>query len=160
MRSGGSSRSPYSRRSGALILFLSVSWVACHGGDPEHRPDAFLRAQLGLTDEDRVQMVTLTGGAREHAFPDSVRVAAGTWVQFVTDDWRIHEVVFEVDSLGAEARAFLQRTDQVASPPLVDLDSRFVVSFEGAPPGRYPYRLEGNAGAGRGVVVVSDERIR
>jgi hypothetical protein len=47
-----------------------------------------------------------------------------------------------------------ERTDQVASPPLLRLDSRYVVDFEGGPPGRYPYLLEGSGAAGRGVVVV------
>lgn len=143
-----------------LLTCVALTVPGCRRGDPEHRPDALLRAQLGLTDDDRVHVVTLTGGNREHAYPDSMIVPTGAYVQFVTADWRIHEVAFEVDALSPAAWRFLERTDQVASPPLIDRDSRFVVSFEGAPAGRYPYVLEGNAGPGRGVVMVTDEQGR
>lgn len=160
MRSGGSSRPIPPRCLGALVVCLSALWPACRSRDPEHRPDAFLRAELGLTDDDRVHVITLTGGNSEHANPDSVSVPVGAYVQFVTDDWRIHEVIFDLESVGPSARGFLRRTEQLASPPLVDRDSRFLVSFDGAPPGRYPYRLEGNARPGRGVVVVVGEPSR
>jgi hypothetical protein len=78
------------------------------------------------------------------------------WVQFVSGDWFVHELAFEMDSLGTSARVFLMDTDQIESPPLLQRDARFVVSFEGAPPGRYPYLLQGNGRAGRGVIVVAD----
>jgi len=73
-------------------------------------------------------------------------------------DWRVHEVRFQLDSLSTEARAFLVATDQVDSPPLVDLHARFVVSFADAPPGRYPFAVVGNGAAGSGVVVVQATR--
>ena len=85
---------------------------------------------------------------------------AGSYVQFVTADWFVHEVLFDRDSLGAEARSFLERTDQMASPPLLKQDSRYVISFEGAPPGRYPYVMEGNGRPGRGLIVVADSLVR
>ncbi len=61
-----------------------------------------------------------------------------------------------MDSLGAEARAFLRETDQVASPPLLDRDTRYVISTAGAPPGRYPFVVEGNGRPARGALVVLD----
>jgi hypothetical protein len=98
--------------------------------------------------------VTVTGGEAELAEPALDSVEVGSWLQFVTTDWLVHEVLFELDSLPPEARAFLERTDQTASPPLLHQDARFVVSFAAAPPGRYPYRLEGNGRPGSGVLVV------
>ena len=149
------------RRFGVLLASLAIAVGACGKGvDPEHRPDPLLRAQLGLTEDDRVRSVTLTGGNREHAYPDSVSVRPGAYVQFVTSDWRIHEVRFDREALSAAALGFLERTDQMESPPLIERDSRFVVSFEGAPAGRYPYVLEGNAAGGRGIVVVVDDQAR
>ena len=56
--------------------------------------------------------------------------------------------------MSAAARTFLEETMQVASPPLLQRDARFVLTFADAPPGRYPYRLEGNREEGRGVIVV------
>jgi plastocyanin len=113
-----------------------------------------LQAELGLTLEDRVHRVRLAGGEVERADPLRVSIEPGAYVEFVTTDWMIHEVIFELDSLSAKQRAFLEHTDQIASPPLIQLDSRYVLAFEGAPPGRYVYRLEGNGRAGRGVILV------
>lgn len=136
------------------LLVVGLLLAACRATDTEARPDDVLRRQLGMTDADRVRTVTLSGGETEQADPALDSVEVGTWVQFVTSDWFVHEVVFDVDSLGGAARAFLERTDQLASPPLLHLDARYVVSFADAPPGRYPYRLEGNGRPGRGAIVV------
>jgi plastocyanin len=141
----------------ALCLLLLTS--ACGKGvPPELRPDDVLRAQLGLTDADEVHRVTLTGGDVEVLDPVETSIPAGAWVEFLTADGRIHEVSFEIDSLGAEARDFLERTDQVSSPPLVNKGARFVVSFRNAPEGRYPFRAAGNERPARGVVVVVPSR--
>lgn len=125
--------------------------------DPELVPDSILQAELGLDDRDRVFGIVLLGGEREQADPAEVVIEGDAFVEFVTGDWLVHEVRFEVDSLAPEARAFLEDSDQVDSPPLLRQDSRFVVDFTGAPRGRYPYRLEGNGAPGRGVVVLVDK---
>ena len=138
----------------SALLLLSC------GADPKLQPDEVLQSELGLTLRDRVHRITLTGGEAERAEPVAVSVAPGAYVEFITADWFVHEVIFTADSLGAEQRAFLERTDQVASPPLVHRDSRYVLAFEGAPAGRYPYTIEGNGRAGRGVIVVGDPEAR
>ena len=141
---------------GALVL----GNVACSQPDPELVPDDVLRRELGLTEEDRVYTVTISGGKIEVADPVIDSVPAGSYVQFVTADWFVHEILFDADNLGSEARAFLEHTDQMASPPLLQQNSRYVVSFEGAPPGRYPYAVEGNGRPGRGLIVVADSLVR
>jgi len=123
--------------------------------DPSLQPDTLLQAELGLTLQDQVHRIALTGGPVERADPAALSIEPGSYVEFVTTDWLIHEVVFDTDSLAADQLAFLQRTDQVASPPLIDRDSRYVLSFVGAPPGRYAFRLEGNGRPARGVIVVA-----
>ena len=90
----------------------------------------------------------------ELAAPRATTIQPGAYLEFVTGDWLVHEIIFELDSLLPDARAFLERTDQVASPPMLRLDSRFVVDFEGSPPGRYPFVVEGSGAPGHGVVVV------
>lgn len=124
--------------------------------DPDTEPDEVLQAELGLTLSDRVHRVMLTGGPTERSDPVAISIEPGAYVEFVTTDWLIHEVIFETDSLAGERRSFLERTDQVASPPLINRESRYVLSFEGAPPGRYPYTIEGNGGTGRGLIIVTD----
>jgi plastocyanin len=139
------------------LLVIAGAMGACEEvPDPRYQPDAMLQRELGLTPADRVHTVTVTGGPAEAADPEVTEIAAGVWVQFVSGDWFVHELAFEMDSLGTSARVFLMDTDQIESPPLLQRDARFVVSFEGAPPGRYPYLLQGNGRAGRGVIVVAD----
>jgi hypothetical protein len=125
---------------------------------PELQPDAVLQAELGLTDEDEVHRILLTGSAREEVTPEEVVVPPKAWVEFVTTDWRVHEVRFDADSLSPDARRFLIASNQMESPPLVDRDARFVVSFRGAPEGRYAFTVQGNGEPGHGVVVVRARR--
>ncbi len=139
----------------SALVGLAAFVLACGPSvPPELQPDELLRTELGLTDDDEVHSVRITGGEVETVDPQETVVTDGVWVQFVTTDWRVHEVRFELDSLPEPARAFLTDTDQVGSPPLVNLDARFVVTFQDAPTGRYPFVVEGNGGPGRGVVVV------
>jgi len=144
----------------SAVIALVVLTVGCGGssGDVTTRPDSLLRAELGLSDQDEVHRVMLAGGEQERFTPEVVEIGPGAWVEFVSADWRVHEIRFEVDSLPGEARMFLERSDQVASPPLVDQGARFLVSFAGAPDGRYPFMAEGNGAPGRGVVVVGSTR--
>ena len=146
----------------SLVLGLAVAWASLPGcagdSDATLRPDSLLRAELGLTDADQVHRVTIAGGAREMLSNQAVEVVPGAWVEFVTLDWWVHEIRFEADSLPPAARAFMERTDQMASPPLVTKDERFVLSFDAAPEGRYPFVVEGNGAPARGVVVVRSKR--
>lgn len=128
--------------------------LSCEHPDPSLQPDEVLQRELGLTSDDEVHRVTLTGGEAERAEPVAVSIAPGAYVEFITADFLVHEVMFERDSLSADQWAFLERTDQVGSPPLVQRESRYVLAFEGAPPGRYPYSLRGNGESGTGVIVV------
>jgi plastocyanin len=84
----------------------------------------------------------------------AISIEPGSYVEFVTTDWLIHEVIFEADSVTRAQWSFLESTDQTASPPLINRESRYVLTFEGAPSGRYPYLIEGNGPAGRGLIIV------
>jgi hypothetical protein len=144
---------------GAVLLVCAAASPGCaRQPDPDLQPDSVLRAELGLTDADRVYRVVIRGGPHEELTPAQVDLPDGAWLEFVTADWRVHEVRFEADSLSGSALAFLADSDQLASPPLVDRDARFVVSFAGAPEGRYSFVVEGNRAPARGVVVVRPNR--
>lgn len=139
------------------ILTLLLAASACEQRDPELVPDELLQTQMGLTPDDRVHTVRISTDTAERADPTSVTVEPGDYVQFVSGDHLVHEVAFALDSLSGPGRAFLERTGQNASPPLLEFDARFVVSFAGAPEGRYRYLLAGNRAGGAGeVVVVAD----
>lgn len=120
----------------------------------ELQPDALLRDSLGLGDRDRVHTVTVrVHEGREVAEPRSLSIRAGAWLAFRTDDGFLHTVRFELDSLTPAQRSWMTSAGP-ESPPLVARNARWVISFADAPPGRYPYTLEGNLDAGRGAVVV------
>lgn len=141
------------------ILTLVLAAAGCEERDPELVPDELLQTELGLTPDDRVHTIRISADTAERADPASVTVEPGDYVQFVSGDHLVHEVAFALDSLSGPGRAFLERTGQSASPPLLEVDARFVVSFTGAPEGRYPYSLAGNRAGGAGaVVVVADPR--
>lgn len=143
----------------ALALTCVLAPAACERIDPELQPDPLLRDSLGLGGGDRVHTVRISAEtSRERAQPETVRVLPGDFVQFVTGDHRPHTVSFLVDSLADTAAAFLRRTGQEGSPPLVDAESRFVVTFRGAPEGRYPFVVEGTGEHARGAVVVAAAR--
>lgn len=137
------------------VCVAVLASLSCGTPDPDLIPDEVLQATLGLAEGDRVHTVTVTTGVGERSEPDTVVVRPGDLVQFVTTDWFVHEVRFDVEALDPAARSFLVRTAQMASPPLLQRDARFVVSFADAPEGRYPYVLVGNRASGAGAVVVT-----
>ena len=138
------------------FLFVGVLVAAgCEASETALTPDAELQRELGLDPGERVHTVSISTGVSERAEPDSISVSPGDYLQFVSDDWLVHEVRFQIDDLGADAASFLESTGQSASPPLLQLGARFVVVFEDAPVGRYPYTLEGNRASGSGLIVVA-----
>lgn len=142
----------------ALLIGMLVS-LACGRADDHLRPDAMLRDSLGLGDDDRVHRIWLASVANnERIDPDRVEIRQGDYVEFVTDDRRVHAVAFTLDSLSLPASEFLSQSGQQGSPPLVDAGARFVVSFTGAPTSRYPFVVVGNGAPGRGLVVVSEPK--
>lgn len=108
--------------------------------------------------------VQLAGGTRLHDFvisgqadtdsiaPAGVRAQVGDAVRFTTGDHRTHAVSFEADRLDPPIRDYLERTNQLRGPPLVNQGASWVVVLEDAPAGRYPFLCRSHDA--RGVVVV------
>ncbi len=148
---------------GLFVLVGMVSWWAagaCRGG-LEQTPDPELEAAraLGLPEGARLHRVTLGGrGREEHAVPLRIEAAPGDAVEFRTVDHRVHVVTFPGDSLLSDPRAYLERTGQAGSPPLVFRGSSFLLRLEGAPRGRYPFLSEGHGGVMGGVIEVGMDR--
>ena len=144
------------RTRGVLAAVALLSLGACRSEpDPALQPDSVLQATFGLTPRDRVYRVAVTGGEIERADPAALSIEPGSYVQFMSTDWLVHEILFDTASLTPAQRGFLEKTDQVHSPPLIDRGSRYVLSFVDAPPGRYGFRLEGNGRASVGAIVVA-----
>jgi len=108
---------------------------------------------LGLASGSRLHRVVLGGrGSDEHVLPQLIHASPGDAVEFITVDNRVHTVSFLGDSLTAEAAGFLLSSGTLASPPLVSRGSRFVVFFEKAPLGRYPFESRGHGGVAVGTI--------
>jgi len=139
----------------AGLAYCLLALAACQPAESDLPPDRRLQSQLGLDPRDRVHEVIVSASATGVPEPRETVVLAGDYLQFVTADSWVHELIFESDSLTAEALAFMTDLDQMASPPMVSRGSRFVVSFVAAPEGRYPFRVEGSHPAAHGAIVVA-----
>ena len=149
----GRSQTPLAVAAAVLLNGLTAS---CRSEpDLTLQPDSVLQATLGLQPHDRVYRVAISGGEVERADPAALSIEAGSYVEFFSTDWLVHEILFDTASLTPAQRGFLRGTDQVHSPPLIDRGSRYVLSFVDAPPGRYGFRLEGNGRASTGAIVVA-----
>ena len=138
-----------------LLTGLTILVTACDRTNPDLLPDTFLRDSLGLGERDPVHTVQLESTEDgERVEPALVTVRAGDLVQFVTRDRQVHVVNFTIEGLPTPAAGFLRDSRQESSPPLVEMGTRFVVTFAGAPPGKYPFVVIGNGEDGRGAVVV------
>lgn len=143
------------------VLLVAVLQGGCaredgsEGGTSD--PYSEVRERLDVDPRREIHEVTIGGrGDEEHVVPTILEIPADAIVVFTTVDGRVHTVSFPEDSLALDAALFLERTAQMRSPPLVDRGSRFVLTFEGAPGGRYRFRSEGPGGEAWGTLVVGD----
>ena len=86
--------------------------------------------------------------------PDTVRLGPDDAVVFQVADFRVHTVAFLVEEMSPAQDRFIRDSVRVVGPPLTERGSRYVVRFRGAPPGRYPYLVEGLGEPARGAVVI------
>lgn len=87
--------------------------------------------------------------------PTLREVNAGEWVQFVSSDTHVYSVHFlEASFQDPAAWSFLESGHQTASPPLVEPGSRFILTFEGAPSGVYPFQVDGQGRSAEGSLRV------
>ncbi len=153
---------PRAGRPGALYWALALAGVvaaSCGRAGPQKRRLALGSDTVELAPGVGVADVRLGGpDSARQAQPESVEVHPGDVVRFVTADARTHAVAFDAAGLAPEARGFLDRTGQLRGPPLISTGASWVVSLEGAPPGRYPFVCLSEGC--RGVIVVSSAAAR
>jgi plastocyanin len=85
------------------------------------------------------EIVIRGGGSLDSIAPLHVQAEPGDAVRFTSEDHRTHAMAFHADRLTGPVRDYLERTDQLRGPPLVNRGAAWVVVLEGAPPGRYPF---------------------
>lgn len=90
--------------------------------------------------------------------PLRTEAAPGDVLHVLSADRRIQTFHFDLDSLSPEQVRFLTETGQAGSPPLTDAGSRWVLSFQGAPEGVYPFVVLGHGEPVRGRVELRRRR--
>ena len=94
-----------------------------------------------------------TGDQHRDFDPRTVAASPGDYLRFTMADSRTHAIVFEPQS--ADARAFLERTGQLRSPPLITKGSSWVIALKDAPPGQYAFRCLVHNDAGQLTIATS-----
>lgn len=147
------------KRRFAVFLVALSALAGCKQEANPHPPDPMLQDSLGLTAEDRVYRVALRNqSGAELVEPAETMLEPGSYVEFLSSDRQVRVISFPLDEMDPRQAEFLRSTGQDRSPPLIELDSRFVVSFEGAPLGRYPFVVEGSGAPAHGTVRVENAR--
>jgi plastocyanin len=139
-------------RSGVFVsLLAALTIIGCEavGGGDTIQLDT---AEVQLSGA-RVHDFVIAGQADTDSIaPAGVRAQVGDAVRFTTGDHRTHAMAFDADRLDPPIREYLERTNQLRGPPLVNQGASWVVVLEDAPPGRYPFLCRSHDA--RGVVVV------
>ncbi|CAN5815167.1 hypothetical protein BH23GEM11_BH23GEM11_15070 [soil metagenome] len=143
----------------AAVVVLALPTLVLAACDTDFPPpsDPELAEALGLPPRTPIYRFDLAD--RQGAvglFPGEWEISQGSVVQFLTRDPRVYSIHFERGSMSAEAWGFLEASGQESSPPLTREGARFVLLFDDAPPGIYPFRVEGQARAARGEIRVRD----
>jgi hypothetical protein len=144
-------------RTGVCLSLLSTLLVAaaCRDVAPVDRP-ALLELAADTIELPRnvalheIRLRQRHGGTPIE--PPRVDARVGDVLRFVATDALGYSIRFQHARLAPDALAFLDATNQLASPPLLSEGAAWVVSLDGAPAGEYPF-LSANQGI-EGVVVV------
>jgi hypothetical protein len=144
------------------LLLLSLVGVgalvpgACREPEPVGSElDPLLRDSLPDATGVPVRVVEIGfGPGGEEIAPDSVEVQPGERVDFHTLDGSPRVARFRVVGLDEDQYRFLTQGSGLSSPPLVAANTHWVVDFDRAPPGRYPFEVEGPRGTVGGVLWV------
>lgn len=152
-------RGPPSRARAGIVIGILLTLLL--GGCLRDAPpptDPELAAELGLPPGTVIHRVHLAGdGTQTRILPSELEIEAGALVQFVVEGHRgVHALRFLLDEMGSGPAAFLRETQQTGSPPLTAPGARYILSSEDAPPGSYPFVIEGYGPAVRGVLRIRE----
>lgn len=147
-----------SRRRLPLVALLVLAGCSAEAETRAGESDDPAVQDRSLPGVEIAQTIQLGGGRdQEHVLPLSTGVSVGQWVEFVTLDRRVHTLSFVADSLTAEAKAYLEVSGQMHSPPLLERGTRFLVDFRDAPPGRYVFSSRSHGAPVFGSITVQGE---
>jgi plastocyanin len=123
-----------------MIVVASCDRVPGSGTDAGPRVIELAHDTIRLEASERLVDVQVRREATGDFEPARVHAHAGDYVRFTAKDHAGHAIVFVAEELSVEARAFLERTGQLNSPPLIPVGASWVITLEAAPAGDYPFR--------------------
>ena len=141
------------RFAGAFFLPLALLAAGCGRGggkavDEGPRVLELDSATIPLPDSVRLVVITLDRSVPADMDRPRAQVRVGDIVRFEAKDGAGHAVAFDGAVLPPDARAFLESTGQLRSPPLVAAGNAWVVTFARAPAGEYPFQCVTHGGRG------------
>lgn len=139
-----SSRAPaaLSGLAGAIFFATCLAFAGC-GEDAPPAPRVLALGSDTVVLADSIGLVEVRVGRIDDGDnviePAEAEARVGDVVRFTSADRGGHALAFDGTALDPAARDFLERTGQLRGPPLLEPGAVWVVSLEGAPPGRYPF---------------------
>jgi plastocyanin len=124
-----------------VLFFLALSGCGDSGfiGEKKDRTLELANDTIDLPSGVDLHDVKVQTNAQSKDFtPAQVTAIPGDYLRFTIGDSRTHAIVFEVSV--PEARAFLEQSGQLRSPPLVTNGASWVIALKGAPVGTYGFR--------------------
>jgi plastocyanin len=142
----------------ALLLtsLVSASCDRAQRADGDQSDDTLIDQLTSAPRGVQVHLVRLVVRGDTYAFePSEIGISSGDLVRFVLGSAQPQSVAFGVSDLSAEAEQFVREQDLLHGELLTSPGETYDVSFQNAPPGRYPFHSIVHAERGmRGVVVV------
>jgi plastocyanin len=132
-----------------LVLLAGCDRVGLPGADTGPRVIELAHDTVRLQADERLVEVRVRRDAAGDFEPAHVQASPGDYVRFTAGDGAGHAIVFIADELPAAARAFLERTGQVHSAPLIREGASWVITLEDAPTGDYPFHCATHDSRGR-----------
>lgn len=142
-------------RAGALLFPLLLTGCD-RAGETDEGPRVLelLNDTVELAQGVRVHDVAVSRTASGDFDPQAPSAQTGDVVRFISQDAGNHAIAFEGSALSDTARAFLDTTGQLRSPPLITAGSTWIISLDGAPPGVYTFRCATHGSQGQLTVAV------
>jgi plastocyanin len=141
-----------SQLAGAVVLCWLCAGCDRTKGEPaaEQGPRVLQldSTSIALPDSVHLAVITLDRSIRADMDRLNVELRVGDIIRFETRDGGGHAIAFDGVALATRARVWLEHTGQLRSPPLVAAGNAWVVSFEEAPPGDYPFQCVTHGGRG------------
>jgi plastocyanin len=119
------------------------------GGDEGPRVLELSHDTIRLAEGVRLHDVVVRRTAQGDFEPATVQARVGDVIRFTADDNGGHALAFDGAALTPEARAWIEGSSQVRSPPLITTGAAWVITLDGAPAGDYPFRCTTHDVAGR-----------